>query len=88
MAIRQGDWKYIPANTVKWASGIGEGANPSDKRFAEIHTPEALLFNLADDPGEATNVIRQFPRTAAKLEAQLNKVKNGQGKAAKGNASD
>jgi arylsulfatase A-like enzyme len=88
MAVRQGDWKYIPANTVAWASGIGEGANPSDKRFAEIHAPEALLFNLADDPGEATNVIRQFPRTAAKLEAQLNKVTNDPGKAPKGSSSD
>jgi len=52
LAIRKGDWKFIPANATAEASGIGSGANPKDRRFAEATIREPLLFNLAKDPGE------------------------------------
>jgi len=75
LALRQGDWKYIPANAKAGASGMGSGAKAGDSRFAESRIPEALLFNLAMDPGERKNVIRQFPEKAAELQQRLDAIK-------------
>ena len=33
------------------------------------------LFNLADDPNEATNLVRALPQTAAKLRARLDALR-------------
>jgi arylsulfatase A-like enzyme len=57
LALRQGDWKYIPATAGP--GGMGSGANAADARFAAAIIPEPLLFNLAKDPNEVTNVIAQ-----------------------------
>jgi arylsulfatase A-like enzyme len=75
LALRQGDWKYIPANAKGEASGMGRGANPHDTRFEQSRITEPLLFNLAKDPAETTNVIRDHPKTAAQLAARLEKIK-------------
>ena len=77
LALRQGDWKYIPANATAAASGMGSGANPSDVRFAENRITEPLLFNLATDPGERTNVIAQHPQVAAQLRQRLEALTGG-----------
>lgn len=71
LAIRQGDWKYIPANAKAEASGMGRGANPSDTRFVESRITQPLLFNIANDPGEQTNVIGQNSKTAETLRKRL-----------------
>lgn len=74
LAIRVGDWKYIPANPRPGAAGIGSGANPSDPRFADRFIGEPLLFNLAEDPGETRNVIGQHPAKAAELADRLRDI--------------
>jgi arylsulfatase A-like enzyme len=74
LAICQGNWKYIPANAKAQTSGMGRGANPSDARFAESRITEPLLFNLANDPGERTNVISQNPKVAETLKKRLIKI--------------
>lgn len=66
-AVRQGDWKYIPANADKGGGGMGSGANPDDPRFAAAIIREPLLFNLASDPGETNNVIAKFQDKAKEL---------------------
>lgn len=71
LAIRQGDWKYIPANAKAQASGMGRGADPSDARFVESRITEPLLFNLASDPGERINLVSQHPKTASALSKRL-----------------
>lgn len=71
LALRQGPWKYIPANATTPASGMGSGANPTDARFAENRIPEPLLFHLATDPGETTNVIARHPQVAEELRRRL-----------------
>jgi arylsulfatase A-like enzyme len=76
-AFRQGDWKYIPSNAGANAGGMGSGADPNDKRFAEASIPEPLLFNLAQDPDESTNVIARFPDKARELAGMLEKEKTG-----------
>lgn len=70
LALRAGDWKYIPANTDT-ATGIGRGANPRDQRFAQARVPEDLLFNLVEDPGETTNLAATHPDKLAELKARL-----------------
>jgi arylsulfatase A-like enzyme len=70
LAIRVGDWKYIPANTRSGATGTG-GANPTDARFTPNQIPEPLLFNLRDDPAERNSVAAKFPQKAEELHRRL-----------------
>jgi arylsulfatase A-like enzyme len=72
-ALRQGDWKYIPATAG--AGGMGSGANAGDERFAAANIPEALLFDLARDPNETTNVIAAHPQKARELAERLETIK-------------
>lgn len=77
LALRQGDWKYIPANTKGKATGMGKGADPSEARFTANRISEPLLFNLANDPDEKTNVFAQYPKQAAELQKRLVAIKDG-----------
>ena len=71
LAIRQGNWKYIPATTKESASGIGSGANASDARFAASNISEPMLFNLTTDPNEQCNIFAMHPDKASELARQL-----------------
>jgi len=70
-ALRKGNWKYLPATAKDAGGGMGTGANASDERFAAAFIPEPMLFDLATDPGETTNVIGQHPEKAKELAAEL-----------------
>ncbi len=74
LALRAGDWKYIPATVQAQAAGTG-GANPSDDRFSANRIPAPLLFNLHDDPGEQRNVIAEHPEKAAELQGKLDEIR-------------
>jgi arylsulfatase A-like enzyme len=74
LALRQGDWKYIPATEKVKPGGMGSGANAADPRFAAANIPEPLLFNLATDPNETKNVITSHPKKAAELEKELKAI--------------
>jgi arylsulfatase A-like enzyme len=78
LALRQGDWKYIPATAKKVAADIGSGANPTDRRFADSRISEPLLFNLRSDPGETNNLARQIPESVAALKQRLEAIRLGQ----------
>ena len=80
LSLRQGDWKYIPANAKGQVSGMGNGANPSEARFTANRIPEPQLFNLATDPGESTNIIAQFPKLATELQERLTTIREGMNK--------
>jgi len=80
LALRQGNWKYIPANAKGHVGSMGSGADPSAARFAASRIPEPLLFNLAEDPNETTNLAAQHPRRAAQMEKRLNALKQGPAK--------
>lgn len=75
LALRSGDWKYIPPNPDS-ATGIGRGANPEDKRFAEAIIPEPLLFNLAEDPAETRNLATSRPEKLRELAAELQAIRD------------
>ena len=74
LALRAGDWKYIPATIKGEATGTG-GANPTDDRFSANRIPAPLLFNLHDDPGEQRNVISEYPEKAAELQRKLDEIR-------------
>lgn len=63
LAIRHGNWKYIPEIKRKWAS------KP---------TPESL-YNLAKDPGEQKNLIKDHPEKAAEIRQMFQKMKESKG---------
>ena len=73
-ALRAGDWKYIPKN-ADTASGIGRGADPRDRRFSEAAVTEPLLFNLATDPAETTNLAGKNPAKVAEMSALLESIR-------------
>lgn len=75
IALRQGDWKFIPANAGAGASGMGSGADPNDARFAEAIIREPLLFNLSDDPDETKNLSAQHPEKVKKMSDLLRKAR-------------
>lgn len=65
-AIRQGDWKLI--------LGRGSGGFSAPRRVTpEPGEPDGQLYNLADDPGEATNLYAEQPNIVAELTALLEK---------------
>jgi arylsulfatase A-like enzyme len=75
LALRDGDWKYVPANVANQASGMGAGANPNDERFRDSLVPTALLFNLATDPHEEHNLAPAQPQKAAELARELERIR-------------
>lgn len=74
--IRQGKWKFIPANAAKIGSDMGSGANPNDPRFAAAIVREPLLFNLARDPAETNNLVAKYPKKAAQLAALFHQIQS------------
>ncbi len=77
LALRQGDWKFIPANAIGKPTGMGRWADASAERFAESHLTAPMLFNLAVDPGERTNLFEKYPQKVLAMRQQLNAIKNG-----------
>lgn len=60
MAIRQGPWKLIPVTRNRGFGGRhNQYANPLSTPMPPADEP--LLFNLADDPGETTNLAADHP---------------------------
>ena len=60
LAIRKGDWKYIPPGSVTERGGVGEWTR------TEVNEP-GLLFNLADDPGETNDLAARHLDTVREL---------------------
>lgn len=70
LAIRKGHWKYI--------NHQGSGGNPYESGLlAEYALPEkepeapGQLYNLADDPGETTNLYFEYPELVEELRTRL-----------------
>lgn len=73
MMIRSGDWKLI--------QGLGSGgfSKPS-KVKAKPGAPNQQLYNLANDPGEETNVCSDNPEIVARLSKRLQQIRTGDAK--------
>ncbi len=67
LAIRVGDWKYIPA---------GPGPKVSQWTNTELgNDPEDQLYHLSKDPGEQTNLAKEHPGKIRELAAKLAEIK-------------
>ena len=75
LALRSGNWKFIPKSPQQQVSGMGSGANTTDTRWVESVVREDALYDLAADPGEKINVIAQHADRAAALRARLEEIK-------------
>jgi choline-sulfatase len=64
-----------PKLALGWAELRGIRTN----RWKYIRAPKPELYDLAQDPAESTNVIRQYPAEVDKFEAQLKSVIGGAG---------
>ena len=64
LALRQGDWKYIPAPKV----------NKNKKK-----TKPAQLYNLEKDPSEQDNVATKHPEKAEAMDQLLEKLQKSDG---------
>ncbi len=62
LAVRRGDWKYIPPGSVTERGGIDEWIK------TEVDEP-GLLFNLAEDPGETRDLAALYPEKLQELRA-------------------
>lgn len=60
LAVRQGNWKYIPPGSITQRGGIGEWIE------TKVEAP-GWLFNLANDPTEQQNVAALHPEKVAEL---------------------
>ena len=65
LALRSGDWKYIPANRPSGTQ------RPTEARMADTVLTEPHLYDLAADPGETRNLAAVHPEKAAELAARL-----------------
>lgn len=77
LALRAGDWKFIPQSPQQAVSGMGSGANPADKRWGDSIVREDALYDLAADPAETTNLAAQFPDKVNALRARLEAIRGG-----------
>jgi len=71
--LRQGNWKYL--------NHLGSGGNKYDKGLLKQYalpelTPDATgqLYNLAEDPGETTNLFFSRPEKRQEMQALLKKL--------------
>ncbi|MFD2257731.1 arylsulfatase [Luteolibacter algae] len=67
IAIRKGDWKYVPPGSVTQRGGIDQWIE------TQVDAP-GLLFNLGEDPEETTNLAADYPEIVADMQGIIEKV--------------
>ena len=67
MTVRIGDWKLI--------EGLGSGGFSKPARVKPSPGgPAGQLYNLAEDPGETTNLYREHPEIVERLTGRLEEI--------------
>ncbi|MFG0252651.1 MAG: sulfatase-like hydrolase/transferase [Phycisphaerales bacterium JB038] len=67
----QGEASDPPHDTLFWRRGVAAAVRQGDWKLIRVSGSPPLLFNLADDPGETTNLARRRSRIAARLLERL-----------------
>jgi arylsulfatase A len=67
IAIRKGNWKYLPSGSIKERGDIGEWIE------TEVGD-QGFLFNLTEDPNERKNVANLYPEIVSEMNAIIEKV--------------
>ena len=73
VAIKKGDWKFIPAPAAR------SKKKQQKKRNQQVGNRLGELYNLKDDRGEAENVVEAKPEVAAELRELLEKMRQDEG---------
>jgi len=73
-------YSYTETLFPKLNMGWTELRGMRTKRWKYIRAPKPELYDLAQDPGETTNVIAAHPAEVRELEAQLNAASGADGK--------
>lgn len=73
LSIRWEDWKFISAGKRGWTPN--KHKDPANPTYIDEFGAGAYLFNLAEDPGETTNLIKTHPQRAEQLRRLLERVK-------------
>ena len=58
----------LPVRTLTWRFWGQTAVREGDWKFLKIGNQQSFLFNMAKDPGESKNLIKQHPELAARLE--------------------
>ncbi len=88
LSLRQGDWFYIPARGgggFMGKSGHGLGGPAALQFTGEVNSdivdghfktdaPNEQLYNLASDPRETKNVVREHPEIATRMKVRLEQL--------------
>ena len=76
LAIREGDWKYVPAHSRKGQKAQKPGEVEEPEREKEVVDGQnEQLYDLAKDPGETRNVASDHPDQVKRLKAKLEESK-------------
>lgn len=67
LAVRKGDWKYIPPGGVTERGGIDQWIK------TEVNEP-GLLFNLQEDPGETKDLAASYPAKVKELRQIIHEI--------------
>ncbi len=73
--IRKGDWKLIPASPRPAFANNKHNGRPNPISTPMPAANQDYLYNLADDPGETTNLASQHPEIVNELKALLESIK-------------
>jgi arylsulfatase A-like enzyme len=71
LALRQGNWKYLPAANSNPGKEQAKGKKRKPERGG---VPQAELYHLGDDPGETRNLAREKPDLVRQLQSQLDRI--------------
>ena len=68
--MRHNQWKYIEPS---------KGASYNPKTNIELgNDPGGLLYNLATDPGEKTNLVKSRPEVVKTMQAKLEAIRQAE----------
>jgi len=67
IAVRKGNWKYLPSGNVSERGGVGEW-------IKTVVDDEGFLYNLAEDQDERKNLAEFYPNIIAEMEAIVKKI--------------
>jgi arylsulfatase A len=80
-AVRSGRWKLHLAHTYRTLDGRPGGMGGKPVPYAQARTSLAL-FDLAEDPGETTNVAGRHPEVVQRLETLAERAREDLGDSA------
>ena len=68
VAIRMGDWKYIEGKAERPEDKARQKKNPN------LSKPQ--LYNLKQDPAEASNIVNEFSEIAERMQKALDRIRS------------